>query len=125
MENETYYIKILGKANIPHELSIGHNWKITADCSITQKQTNDNHDGTFDVIFKAEPATVEIVGDNGEVIKAKDPRHNSQKIRNYLFKIYAEEGYVDDFDKVYDAFTYEVMGVTPQLLRNAIKRLNP
>ncbi len=122
---ENYFIKILGKANVPQRIEIGHNYKLVCDCSVTQEQRIDNHDGTFDVIAKVEPVTIEISQDNGEVIKAKDPRKNSQKLRNYLFKIYAEEGYVDDFDKVYDAFTYEVMGVTPQLLRNAIKRLNP
>lgn len=120
---ENYFIKILGKANVPERVDIGHNYKLTADCSVTQEQKVDNHDGSYDIIFKVEPVTIEIQRDNGEIIKAKDPRKNSQKIRNYLFKIYSDEGYIEDFDKVYDMFTNEVMGMTPGLLRNAIKRL--
>lgn len=120
---ENYFIKIQGKANVPSRVEIGHNYKLVCDCSVTQEQRVDNDDGTFDVIAKVEPITIEISKDNGEVIKAKDPRKNSQKMRNYLFKIYHEEGFIEDFDRVYDAFTYEVMGMTPGLLRNAIKRV--
>lgn len=122
--NETYYIKIQGKANIPHALSIGHNYRLTSDCSITSETKTDNDNGTFDVTFKVEPITVEIQCDNGEIVKAKDPRKNSQKIRNYLFKHYHDQGYVEDFDLVYDAFSLEVMAETPYLLERAIKRLN-
>jgi hypothetical protein len=121
---ETYYIKLQGKANIPKPLKIGHNWKITSDCSIVSESKEDNEDGSFSIIYKAVPVTVDIESDNGEVVKAKDPRKNSVKIRNRLFKIYADEGYVEDFDRVYDAFTSEVMFMIPSLLREAIKRVN-
>jgi hypothetical protein len=122
---ETYYIKVQGKANIPKALGIGHNWKITSDCSIVSESKEDNEDGTFSVVYKAVPVTIEIEKDNGEIVKAKDPRKNSLKVKNYLFKCYADEGYVEDFDRVYDAFTQEVMSRMPSLLEAAIKRLNP
>ena len=120
---ETYYVKINGKANIPERLCLGHNYKLEADCSITSENKVDNENGEFDVIFKVEPITVSITRDNGTIVKAKDPRKNSQKIRNYLFKCYSSEGYCEDFDLVYDAFSMEVMSMTPELLRQAIKRL--
>jgi hypothetical protein len=119
-----YYAKIIGKVNIPVPLSIGHNFKLTADCSITSESKEDNENGEFSVTYKLVPITAEIVKDNGETIKAKDPRKNSQKIRAFLFKCYASEGYTEDFDLVYDAFTQEVMSMSPMLLREAIKRLN-
>jgi len=124
MENEIYFVKIQGKANVPEKLSIGHNYKLEADCSITSETRCDNENGEFDVIYKVEPITVSIQKDNGKIIKAKDPRRNSQKIRNYLYKIYVAEGYTEPFDSVYDAFSWEVMGATPNLLRDAIKRIN-
>ena len=124
MNNETYYLKIQGKVNIPERVDIGHNYKLTADCSITSESKIDNDNGEFDVVFKVEPITAEIQKDNGKIIKARDPRKNSQKVRNYLFKCYSAEGYCEDFDSVYDAFTYEVMSMTPGLLREAIKRIN-
>jgi hypothetical protein len=68
--------------------------------------------------------TVEILKSNGKIIKARDPRKNSQKMRNYLWKIYTDEGYCEDFDLVYDTFAYEVMGMTPSILKSVIKRLN-
>lgn len=121
---ETYYVKISGKVNVPSKVDIGHNYRLTMDCSVTQEMKEDNEDGTFSVISKMVPITAEIKKDNGEVVKAKDPRRNSQKVRNYLYKEYCHEGYVEDFDRVYDAFTLEVMAFTPQLLKEAIKRLN-
>lgn len=120
----TYYIKLQGKANIPKELGIGHNYKISSDCSIVSESKEDNEDGTFSIVYKAVPVTIEIEKDNGEVVKAKDPRKNSAKIRNYLFKEYTREGFVEEFDRVYDAFCLEVMSRTPELLEQAIKRLN-
>ena len=122
--NEIYYVKLHGKANIPDKLSIGHNYKLEADCSITSETRCDNDNGEFDVIYKVEPVTVSIQKDNGKIIKAKDPRRNSQKMRNYLYKIYINEGYVDSFDEVYDTFTNVVMSHTPELLREVIKRLD-
>ena len=124
MKEETYYIKIQGKVNVPELLPIGHNYQLKADCSVVSEQKEDNEDGTLAITSKLVPITVEITKDNGKVLKAKDPRKNSQKMRNYLFKKYAEEGYTEDFDRVYDAFALEVMTMTPTLLREAIKRLN-
>jgi hypothetical protein len=120
---ETYYVKIQGKANIPTRLAIGHNYRLTADCSITSESKEDNEDGTYNVVFKVVPVTVEIAQDNGQTVKAKDPRKNSQKLRNYLFKLYHNEGYTEDFDSVYDATTLEIMGMMPHHLKEAIKRL--
>lgn len=124
METNSYYIKIIGKANIPQALEIGHNFKVIADCSVTQEQKDDNENGTYDITYKVVPITAEISKDNGPTIKATDPRRNSQKIRNYLFKHYHDEGVVEGFDEIYDAFTFEVMANTPQMLRAAIKRVN-
>lgn len=122
--DETYYVKIQGKANIPSRLTIGHNFKLTSDCSVTSETRSDNDDGSYDVTFKVEPVTIEITGDNGEVVKARDPRKNSQKFRNYLYKLYYEEGYTEPFDSVYDAAILEALAFMPELLRGAIKRLN-
>jgi len=119
-----YYIKIQGKANIATPLNIGHNFKVVCDTSIVRENKEDLENGSFAITWKAVPVTVEVTKDNGEVVKAKDPRRNSQKIRNYLFKVYSEEGIVEDFDMVYDAFTLEVMLMTRQLLAEAIKRIN-
>ena len=122
--NETFYLKIAGKVNIPTRLEIGHNYKLIADCSITSETRIDNDNGEFDVVFKVEPITCEISKDNGAVTKAKDPRKQSVKFRNYLYKLWSEEGCIYDFDSVYEQVTYNAMGVLPSLLRDVIKRMD-
>lgn len=123
MDKNTYFIKLSGKANIPVALSIGHNFKITSDCSITQEQRDDNEAGGLDITYKAVPVTVEILSNNGPVIKAKDPRKNSAKVRNLLWKQHFNEGGVEDFDRVYDEATWVILAMIPQIYRDAIKRL--
>jgi hypothetical protein len=125
MENEnTYFIKINGKTNIPERLEVDKNYHITCDCSITQEQKDSNENGTYNVTFKAQPITLEILKDNGKIIKAKDPRKNSQRFRNYLYKLWMEDGCIYPFDEVYEQVTYNAMGVLPSLLRDVIKRMD-
>ena len=124
MENEIYFLKIQGKVNIPTRVEIGHNYKIVADCSITSETRIDNDNGEFDVVFKVEPITCEISKDNGAVIKAKDPRKNSQKFRNYLYKLWVEDGCIYPFDEIYEQVIYDAMAITPNLLRTIIKRMD-
>ena len=113
----------MGKANIPTRLDIGHNYKLTADCSITQEQKIDNNDGTFDVVFKVEPVTVEIMGDNGKVVKAKDPRRNSQKIRNTLYREWAFLTEPIEFEKLYDICTQVIIKNVVNIVDEALQEI--
>jgi len=122
-EKNTYFLKLQGKVNIPIPLAIGHNFKVVSDCSITEEKRVDNENGTFDMVYKAVPITCEIGVDNGPTIKAKDPRRNSQKIRNILWKQHFNEGGVEDFDKVYDEATWVILSMIPQIYRDALKRI--
>ena len=124
MEQDTYFIKVQGKANIPERLEVDKNYHIACDCSITQEKKDSNENGTYNITFKAEPMTVEILKNNGSVIKAKDPRRNSQKFRNYLYKLWNEDGCIYPFEEVYEQVVYEAMGVMPNLLRSVIKKLD-
>ena len=115
---ENYYVKIQGKANIPTRLDIGHNYTLTADCSITSETKSDNDNGEFDVIFKAEPVTLEVTKPNGEIVKAKDIRKNSTKVRNYLYRLWQENNVAVDFDTYYDRATSEILKALPSLIIN-------
>ena len=121
---ETFFIKISGKANIPERLEVDKNYHIACDCSITQESKDSNENGTYDITFKAQPMTVEILKSNGTIIKAKDIRKNSVRFRNYLYKLWSEEGCIHSFDDVYEAVVYEAMGIMPSLLRSVIKRMD-
>jgi hypothetical protein len=101
MENETYYAKISGKVNIPKKIEIAHNYRLTMDCSVTQEQRNDNNNGTFDVVSKVEPITCEIQKDNGEIIKGKDTRKESQKLRSKLYMVWQSNNNPLPFEEYY------------------------
>jgi hypothetical protein len=127
MENPryNYFLKISGKVNIPCPMAIGHNYKLVADCSVVNEMKCDNENGEFDIIYKLVPITAEISKDNGETIKAKDPRRNSEKLRKYLWKVWSDsEWCLLPFDDVYTATTNEVMSIMPVILKDAVKRLN-
>ena len=83
---ENYFIKINGKVNVPKKIALGHNYRLTMDCSVTQEQKSDNNNGTFDITSKVEPITCEIQKDNGEIIKGKDTRSQSKLLRAKLYK---------------------------------------
>jgi hypothetical protein len=65
-----------------------------------------------------------MITETGEKVKLADPRKQSVKFRNYLYKLWLEDGCIYDFDTVYEQVVYEVMGIMPSLLRSAIKRIN-
>jgi hypothetical protein len=121
MQPNSYFIKISGKANIPTELGIGHNYKVVMDCSITSESKVDNEDGTYDVIYKVEPITAEITKDNGETIKARDPRKNSTKIRNYLYRIWADKNIGLAFEDYYTTVTNKILRDLPMMVEHLDK----
>lgn len=110
---EIYYAKIIGKCNLPQRLEIGHNFQIKADCSVTSETRSDNDNGEFDVVFKIEPITMEIVKDNGEIIKAKDPRKNSVKFRNSCWRV-SNDNQIDN-ELFYNFATVRCIGLLDSL----------
>lgn len=97
-----HILKISGKATLPKELSLGHNYKITTDGEITTITDSTNQDGTLDKIYKFEPILCEILGDNGESIKAKDTRKRSQQLRSVIVRNWRESNSALEQDDFYD-----------------------
>lgn len=120
----SHILKLQGKAELPQEIELGSNYHIALEGSIIATSEHDNENGTSDKVYTFRPVKVEILTPKGKMLKLKDSRKNSQKLRNYLFKLYAQEGYVEAFDQVYDNFTLETMSMMPELLRGAIRRIN-
>lgn len=106
---ENYFVKIVGKANVPNPVPIGHNYKIQIDASVTQEQKDDNNDGSFNITYKAEPITMEIVADNGKVTKAKDTRKKSQQMRSLMMKKWRENNIATDFELWHDNLYNKMM----------------
>lgn len=107
---ETYFIKLAGKGNIPEGLSIGHNYHIVAEGSVTEEKKSDNNDGSMNVTYKFEPVLIETVKETGESIRAKDTRSRSQQLRAALFRKWRDSNDDKEFDKFYDEFMVKVIG---------------
>ena len=87
--------------NVPKKIEIGHNYRLIMDCSVTQEQKIDNDNGTFDIISKVEPITCEIQKSNGEIIKGKDTRKESQKLRSKLYMVWQSNSNPLPFEEYY------------------------
>ena len=79
MTINSHILKLTGKAELPKELELGFNYKVTIDGSVTETTTVDNENGTVDVIYKFLPVLVETLTPKGERLKLKDVRKESQK----------------------------------------------
>lgn len=97
-----HIIKLQGKASIPEPLTIGHNFRIEAEGSITEEKKSDKEDGDFIITYKFEPVMIEVVTDKGEKIRAKDTRRRSQQLRSSLFRQWQNNNDGTDFDEWYD-----------------------
>ncbi len=100
--NETYYIKLTGKVNIPNELEIGHNFKVVLDGSVTSATRSDNEDGTFSLSYTFRPIIAEITKDHGEMVKSKDARSRSTQLRSVLYRIWESNEDKRPSDVMYD-----------------------
>jgi len=121
---DTYYIQLSGKANIPLPLSIGHNFQITSDCSITSEKKADLEDGSFSITWKAEPITCEITKDNGEKIKAKDTRSESTLTRSLIWKRWVNSASPYEFETLYNQCQNIIRSHIDAIIDEAITKID-
>lgn len=99
-KQDSWVIKLSGKAELPKPLKISHNFKLEISGSITAITEQDNDDGSRTYYYKFEPVLVEGIDEKGERIKAKDVRKTSQRMRSRSW-LYWKENNVnmsdDDF----------------------------
>ena len=101
MNINSHILKLSGKAELPKEIDISHNYHVSLEGSITGISIDDNEDGTYNKIYKFKPVKVDLLTPQGEQIKLKDPRKNSVKIRNKLYFLWKESNEQMDFDEYY------------------------
>ncbi len=97
-----YILKLSGKASVLKPLENGHSYKIIADGEIVSETIENNQDGTYNAIYKFNPAIVVVEKDNGETIKAKDIRKKSQQLRNCLFREWKDKNIEVEFEHYYE-----------------------
>jgi hypothetical protein len=84
-------LRLTGKCSLPQSLEIGNRYKIIIEGAITSITHEDAEDGTLLRYHKFVPVIVSVIKDTGEVIKAKDTRRMSQKLRGIIYKIWESE----------------------------------
>jgi len=123
MNINSYSLKLSGKAELPEDIQIGDNYHVSLEGTVESESTHDNHDGTYSKIYTFKPVKVDLLDPKGKALRLKDPRKNSQKIRNFLWKLHEQEGYGEDFERVYDEATWIILRDMPITLREAIKKI--
>lgn len=79
-ETNEHILKIIGTANIPEALDYKE-YKLELQVEVEKIAKKNNYDGSFDFIYNARQITAEIKLEGGKVLKSKNTRTNSQKMR--------------------------------------------
>lgn len=107
--NDSYCVKLSGKAELAEPIEIGHNFHVELEGSVVSETIEDNDDGSKTHIYKFKPVLVEVITAKGERMRAKDVRSRSQQMRALLNKIWRETNEPIDFDTFYDKKMVEIM----------------
>jgi len=103
-EIKDYILKLSGKASLLEELENDHEYNLRVNGEITEQTEKTNNDGSYNIIYKFQPKIIEIEKDNGEVVKTKDIRRKSQKLRGALYYLWQDSKSKLDQDEFYDMF---------------------
>lgn len=123
MEIDTRYIKFSGKAEISNDLTVGNNYSILSQGTITAETLTDLHNGTFAKSYKWEVIQSEITGEKGESIKSKDTRSNSTLMRNQHYAIWRNLTCSVDFDSFHDEMVKEHMKLSEMIANKIINKI--
>ena len=116
MEINENILKLSGSVSIPEALEVGQNYHVSLDGQITGRSDDSNEDGTLDTSWKFRPVRVEILLPTGRVVKAKDKRKLSQKLRGKLWIVWNESGSQLSEQEFYDQSMGKIIANCEQLL---------
>jgi hypothetical protein len=85
-----YYIKLTGKTVIEKPLELSKGYEITIKGEITACTEIDKYDGVHAKMFKFTPIQAEIKDELGRVIKVRDMRTMSQKLRRIILWLWEQ-----------------------------------
>ncbi len=99
---DNYFIKIIGKVNVPEMISIGHNYELLLKGSVTDEKKEDAENGYYEYTATFRPITGQVKTELGKTIKLKDSRSRSTQIRSVLYRLWEAQGDTRDSDIAYD-----------------------
>jgi hypothetical protein len=112
---DSYFIKLTGKASIGEPLEIGSNFGVAIEGSITSKTETDNDDGSHSHYFKFEPVLVTVINNKGKSIKAKDVRGRSKQLRSAIWKEWSALSTNEEFDTYYNKRMLDIIKEVTEL----------
>lgn len=102
MDIKSHILRLQGKAELPHEVSIGSNYHLSLEGSIVNFTESDNDDGSANRVYTFKPVKLDLLNPLGKTLKLKDARSKSQLWRARLWGIWKEQNINMPFDEWYD-----------------------
>lgn len=107
--DDNYILRLSGKAELPQDIEIGHNWHISMEGSITSKTITDNENGSHSVTYLFKPIKVELLDDKGKMLKLKDTRTRTQLLRGRMYGIWSKLQTNLSFEDYWDSLMVKVI----------------
>ena len=107
-------IKLTGKFSIPQALDIDKSYDIRLKGGIVSISKESQEDGSYEFTYKLVPEFGEVEKDNGEIVKLKDRKHQSVKLRQQLEFIAQERN--EEPQEFYETQMINIRHFLPQLL---------
>ena len=101
-EIKSYILRLTGKAELPQDIQIGHNYHVSLEGSVPSVTESDNDDGTHNRIYTFKPVKIEVLDEKGKTIKLKDARRKSQLLHGELWHAWKFEDKGLDADQYYE-----------------------
>ena len=109
-KQDSFVIKLQGKAELSAPLTIGKNIKAVIEGSITAETTVDNDDGSHTHYFLFKPVIVETIDEKGERLRSKDTRSRSKQLRAVLIRNWRETNENITEEEYYDREMLRIIG---------------
>lgn len=85
-----YCIKFTGKAELPEPLELSEGYKLDVEGEVISMKETDLYNGTHLKTFAFKPIKAELTDKKGKVIKVKDTRSQSQKLRRVILWLWEQ-----------------------------------
>jgi len=103
---------------IPEPMKQSHRYQIKTEIDITNLESKDNQDGTYDLIHKTRQAgQVEIMDELGKVVQARDKKSVSRSIHGAIWHYHNEHGENEDFDNYYYRIGKKMASYMPEIIK--------
>ena len=79
-----HILQITNESELPEALKIDQSYQLSINADVKNIQKKSNEDGTYTFVYKARQNTCEILDATGKVIKTKDTKKQSQKLRQHI-----------------------------------------